>query len=71
MSGVTRVPIDPPHRPRGNRFPMTALADAMFQLLIFFMLASSLTPYSLLPLQRTITFATFRLRYRYYITGQA
>ena len=30
---------------------MTALADAMFQLLIFFMLATSLTPYSLLPLQ--------------------
>ena len=51
MSGATKFRIDPPRRPRGNRFPMTALADAMFQLLIFFMLASSLTPYSLLPLQ--------------------
>ena len=30
---------------------MTPLADAMFQLLIFFMLASSLTPYSLLTIQ--------------------
>ncbi|MFN3145142.1 MAG: ExbD/TolR family protein [Paracoccaceae bacterium] len=30
---------------------MTPLADAMFQLLIFFMLSSTLTPYSLLTLQ--------------------
>lgn len=30
---------------------MTPLADAMFQLLIFFMLASSLTPYSLIKVQ--------------------
>lgn len=40
--------------PRSNRrysFALTPLADAMFQLLIFFMLTSSLTPYSLLTLQ--------------------
>lgn len=43
--------LEVPPRSRRSRFPMTALADAMFQLLIFFMLASSLTPYSLLPLQ--------------------
>ncbi|MBP0484982.1 ExbD/TolR family protein [Sagittula salina] len=40
-----------PTRPRSYRFAMTPLADAMFQLLIFFMLTSSLTPYSLLTLQ--------------------
>lgn len=32
-------------------FALTPLADAMFQLLIFFMLTSSLTPYSLLTLR--------------------
>ena len=40
--------------PRTNRryvFALTPLADAMFQLLIFFMLSSSLTPYSLLTLR--------------------
>lgn len=31
-------------------FPLTPFADAMFQLLIFFMLSSSLAPYSLIPL---------------------
>lgn len=40
-----------PERRRNYRFALTPLADAMFQLLIFFMLSSSLTPYSLLPLQ--------------------
>jgi biopolymer transport protein ExbD len=40
-----------PVRPRSYRFAMTPLADAMFQLLIFFMLTSSLTPYSLLTVQ--------------------
>ena len=40
-----------PTRPRRYRFAMTPLADAMFQLLIFFMLTSSLTPYSLLTVQ--------------------
>ncbi len=33
------------------RFALTPLADAMFQLLIFFMLTSSLTPYSLLTIR--------------------
>jgi biopolymer transport protein ExbD len=37
-------------RPRRYGFPLTALADAMFQLLVFFMLSSSLSPYSLIPL---------------------
>ena len=37
--------------PRRYRFALTPLADAMFQLLIFFMLASSQVPYSLLTLK--------------------
>lgn len=38
-------------RPKRNyNFALTPLADALFQLLIFFMLSSSLTPYSLLTL---------------------
>ncbi|MFN3971753.1 MAG: ExbD/TolR family protein [Gemmobacter sp.] len=37
-------------RPRRYGFPLTPLADAMFQLLVFFMLSSSLAPYSLIPL---------------------
>ncbi|MAU52697.1 MAG: hypothetical protein CMN17_10055 [Roseovarius sp.] len=37
--------------PRTRRgFALTPLADIMFQLLIFFMLSSSLAPYALLPL---------------------
>lgn len=40
-----------PERPRTYRFALTPLADAMFQLLIFFMLSSSLTPYSLVTLR--------------------
>lgn len=34
-----------------HRFSLTPLADAMFQLLIFFMLSSSLAPYSLLTIR--------------------
>jgi len=45
----TRAPL--PERPRRYRFALTPLADAMFQLLIFFMLSTSLTPYSLLTLK--------------------
>ena len=37
-------------RPRNYSFALTPLADAMFQLLVFFMLSSSLAPYSLLTL---------------------
>ncbi|WP_284376840.1 ExbD/TolR family protein [Sulfitobacter pacificus] len=40
-----------PQRRTNYRFALTPLADAMFQLLIFFMLSSGLTPYSLLPFQ--------------------
>lgn len=40
-----------PERPRRYRFALTPLADAMFQLLIFFMLSTSLTPYSLITLK--------------------
>ena len=47
----TRSRLDLPQRKPTYRFALTPLADAMFQLLIFFMLSSSLTPYSLLTLQ--------------------
>lgn len=40
-----------PQRVPRRRFALTPLADAMFQLLIFFMLASSLTPFSLITLR--------------------
>ncbi|MEL7166371.1 MAG: biopolymer transporter ExbD [Pseudomonadota bacterium] len=42
-----------PERPRSYRVALTPLADAMFQLLIFFMLSTSLTPYSLVTLKTT------------------
>ena len=45
----SRKPL--PTRPRNYKFVLTPLADAMFQLLIFFMLSSSLTPYSLITLK--------------------
>jgi biopolymer transport protein ExbD len=38
-------------------FPLTPLADAMFQLLIFFMLTAGLSPYSLLTLQSGVSTA--------------
>jgi len=41
----------PRRKPNRMRVPLTSLADTMFQLLIFFMLASNLTPYSNLLLQ--------------------
>lgn len=40
-----------PQKPRQYKFVLTPLADAMFQLLIFFMLSSSLAPYSLLTIR--------------------
>ena len=46
---MARQPL--PERPRRYRFALTPLADAMFQLLIFFMLSTSLTPYSLLTIK--------------------
>ena len=48
---MSQPKIKLPVRPRNYRFAMTPLADAMFQLLIFFLLTSSLTPYSLLTVQ--------------------
>lgn len=39
--------------PKRYRISLTPLADAMFNLLIFFMLSSNITPYSLLPLKGT------------------
>ncbi len=44
-----RAPL--PERPRRYKFVLTPLADAMFQLLIFFMLTSSLAPYSMITLK--------------------
>lgn len=44
------VVLDDPRAGRKQAFAMTPLADVMFQLLIFFMLSSSLSPYALLPL---------------------
>ncbi len=41
-----------PKSERRYTFALTPLADAMFQLLIFFMLSTSLTPYSLLTITR-------------------
>ena len=43
--------LDLPRRTRRYGFALTPLADAMFQLLIFFMLTSSLTAYSLLTIR--------------------
>ena len=45
--------LDLPVRKRRVTFTLTSLADVMFQLLVFFMLSSSLTPYALLTLNRT------------------
>lgn len=45
---MIRLPDPAPrHKPA---FALTPLADVMFQLLIFFMLSTSLAPYALLPL---------------------
>ncbi|WP_373634944.1 ExbD/TolR family protein [Yoonia sp. SS1-5] len=44
-------PVMQPRSSARYKFALTPLADAMFQLLIFFMLTSSLTPYSLLVVQ--------------------
>jgi biopolymer transport protein ExbD len=47
---ATSFQIRDPRPPRKPAFAMTPLADIMFQLLIFFMLSSSLAPYALIPL---------------------
>ncbi|KIN75137.1 Biopolymer transport protein ExbD/TolR [Sulfitobacter noctilucae] len=46
-----RFSLNIPQRRTNYRFALTPLADAMFQLLIFFMLSAGLTPYSLLTFQ--------------------
>lgn len=51
---MSQLKLKLPVRPRSYRMAMTPLADAMFQLLMFFMLTSSLTPYSLLTVQTPI-----------------
>lgn len=45
--------LDLPRRARGRAgaFSMTALADVLFQLLIFFMLSANLSSYAMLPLR--------------------
>ncbi|PJI84233.1 biopolymer transport protein ExbD [Yoonia maricola] len=48
---TTYTPL--PERPRRYRVPLTPLADAMFQLLIFFMLTTTLTPFSLVTVRST------------------
>lgn len=48
-------PIALPRSPAKYRFVLTPLADAMFQLLIFFMLSSNLAPYSLLTIRSGAT----------------
>ena len=45
---ILKLPV---RKRKRSFFSMTPLADAMFQLLIFFMLSSNLTPYSLLVLR--------------------
>jgi biopolymer transport protein ExbD len=48
---VARKSLLPPRQQTRMRFVLTPLADAMFQLLIFFMLSSNLSPYSLLTIR--------------------
>lgn len=52
---MAKKPILPPRSPARYRFVLTPLADAMFQLLIFFMLSSNLAPYSLLTIRSGTT----------------
>ena len=49
MAGPARLPL--PRRRPNYRFGFTAFADTMFQLLIFFILSSNLTPYALITLK--------------------
>jgi len=51
LAGIL-APAHPRPRPA---FALTPLADIMFQLLIFFMLSTSLAPYALLPLGQRAT----------------
>lgn len=51
VNGGSLTGLGLPQARRKHRVSFTPLADAMFQLLIFFMVSSSLTPYSLLLLR--------------------
>jgi biopolymer transport protein ExbD len=51
---LTRDLLTERRNPRRYRISLTPLADAMFNLLIFFMLSSNITPYSLLPLKGAV-----------------
>lgn len=51
---MARVQIDDPRGKRNYTISLTALADVMVQLLIFFMLTSNLTPFSMLTVQSGI-----------------
>ena len=50
MTDTHPVAIPDPRPPRRMVFALTPLADVMFQLLIFFMLSTTLAPYALVPL---------------------
>lgn len=51
----TRTKVSLPRHTGRYNFVLTPLADAMFQLLIFFMLSSNLAPYSLLTIRSGIS----------------
>jgi biopolymer transport protein ExbD len=50
---LSRDVLSERRNPKRYRISLTPLADAMFNLLIFFMISSNITPYSLLPLKGT------------------
>jgi biopolymer transport protein ExbD len=52
---LTRDLLTERRNPKRYRISLTPLADAMFNLLIFFMLSSNITPYSLLALKGAVT----------------
>ncbi|MGL5012432.1 MAG: ExbD/TolR family protein [Paracoccaceae bacterium] len=51
---LSRSLLTEQRNPKRYRISLTPLADAMFNLLIYFMLSSNITPYSLLPIKGTI-----------------
>ena len=51
---LTRDLLTERRNPKRYRISLTPLADAMFNLLIFFMLSSNITPYSLLALKGAV-----------------
>ncbi len=51
MASLSDSPLSQPRNPKRYRISLTPLADAMFNLLLFFMLTSNVTPYALLTLK--------------------